>query len=192
MSSIPHEDVVRLETISLKLESLSKEKLASPILSDFKWCTEQLRAAWLKIEKLENTNPGVVQMFLEARRARAHFCAENDIIQQSYDARHKNAIAIPPSEGELLRRLYELEARCLALRDVLPPAEAEKYSITHEICQAIGHFRFKKNIGAPRFVCITCCCVFDADHADTSLNIRGARGTQMPGDVCLPPKASGV
>jgi len=43
-------DIIRLETIAIKLEIVPKEK-KNAILNDMEWLTLELRRAWLELEK---------------------------------------------------------------------------------------------------------------------------------------------
>jgi len=44
-------DIVRLEMFAIKLEAASKKP--SPILDDMNWLVNELRSAWLKLEKVQ-------------------------------------------------------------------------------------------------------------------------------------------
>ncbi len=124
-----------------------------------------------------------VQEFLDARKAYGLFCAENNIVVQNWDARPTNGDI---TDEAVLIEVYELGKRYGELKKALSDEDRERYSKVQELCQAIGHFRQKNKIGLPRFTCLTCCCMFDADPADReTLNLPGTWGTPMPGAVKL-------
>ena len=53
MSIIPFEKIEKLEKISMGLESI---KTTNPIIEDMKWLNEQLRLAWIELERVTNVN----------------------------------------------------------------------------------------------------------------------------------------
>ncbi len=122
-----------------------------------------------------------VQEFFEARRAYGLFCAEHNLVVQDWDARPTGGII----EDEAINtKAWELAMRWGELKKKLSPEDQAKYSKVQELCQAIGHFRQKNKVGHVRFVCLTCCCMFDVDPLDReTLNLPGGIGTPMPGAV---------
>jgi len=50
MKVVPSESVQRLETMSMKLEKVARYNTNS-VIEDMKWLVEELKKAWLKLEK---------------------------------------------------------------------------------------------------------------------------------------------
>lgn len=129
--------------------------------------------------------------YLNARKIALLYAAQHNIIWQAYDDRMNRSEQI--TEPEILSEWVPLLDQLRAAKEQVSAEERDRITDTRQFCVEIGHFRMRQEVGRPRYVCIACLCMFDADvwadqdpiykDSPAALNLQGAYGERMPGSV---------
>lgn len=131
--------------------------------------------------------------YLNARKIALLYAAQHNIIWQPYDDRMNRSEQI--TDPEILSEWGQMLDRLSDAMEQVSKEERDRITDTRQFCVEIGHFRMRQEVGLPRYVCIACLCMFDANawadqdpvykDSPEALNLQGEYGLRMPGSVDL-------